>query len=88
MKIPQFTFSAEANGYLSEAMTIERPVTVKLNLSSRAPVVTLKQEADGGWANYGQSPKDSRNYEITIHPRCRMTIMLATPVSVEKCYVF
>lgn len=87
MKIPTFTFDEEANGYLSEPMEIEGPVIAKIELASVAPVVTLKQEEDGGWANYGQNPKDARRYEITINPRERMNIRLATPVEVLKCQV-
>lgn len=87
MMIPIFTFDEGANGYLSEPMEIENPVIVRIELASVAPVVTLKQEEDGGWANYGQSPKDARCYEITIKPKERMTIMIATPVEVLKCYV-
>lgn len=87
MKIPTFTFDEGANGYLSEPMEIEEPILVKMELASRAPVVTLKQEEDGGWANYGQTPKDDRRYEITIRPKEKMTIMLATPVKVLKCHV-
>lgn len=87
MKIPTFTFDEGANGYLSEPMEIEEPILVKMELASRAPVVTLKQEEDGGWANYGQTPKDDRRYEITIRPKGKMAIMLATPVKVLKCHV-
>ena len=50
MKIPTFTFDEGANGYLSEPMEIEDPILVKIELASVAPVVTLKQEEDGGWA--------------------------------------
>ena len=87
MTVPQFTFDEGANGYLSEAITIDGTTLVKMELASRAPVVTLKQEADGGWANYGQTPKDSRQYEITIRPTEQMTIRLATPVKVLKCHI-
>ena len=87
MTIPTFTFDEGANGYLSTPMEIEDPVLVKIDLASVAPVVTLKQEEDGGWANYGQTPKDARRYEITIRPKGKMAIMLATPVKVLKCHV-
>lgn len=87
MKIPEFTFNGEANAYLSEPFTIEDTAVVRIELSSRAPVVTLKQEEDGGWANYGQSPKDDSRYEITIRPTEKMTLMLATPVQVLKCRI-
>ena len=87
MKIPTFTFDEGANGYLSEPMEIEDPILVKIELASVAPVVTLKQEEDGGWANYGQNPKDARRYEITVNPKGRMTVMLATPVKVLKCHI-
>lgn len=87
MTIPTFTFDEGANGYLSTPMEIEDPMLVKIDLASVAPVVTLKQEEDGGWANYGQTPKDASRYEITIRPKGKMTVMLATPVKVLKCHV-
>ena len=87
MITPAFTFNQEANGYLSDEIIIEDPIIVRMELESRAPVVTLKQEPDGGWANYGQTPKDDRLYEITIRPTEKMTIMLATPVKVLKCHI-
>ena len=87
MITPAFTFNQEANGYLSDEIIIEYPIIVRMELASRAPVVTLKQEPDGGWANYGQTPKDNRLYEITIRPTEKMTIMLATPVKVLKCHI-
>lgn len=87
MIIPTFTFNADANGWLSEPIDIEGPVIARIELPIVAPVVTLKQEEDGGWANYGQSPKDARCYEIEINPKERMSIMLATPVNVLKCYL-
>ena len=87
MITPAFTFNQEANGYLSDEIIIEAPIIVRMELASRAPVVTLKQEPDGGWANYGQPPKDYRLYEITIRPTEKMTIMLATPVKVLKCHI-
>lgn len=87
MKEPLFTFDEGANGYLSESITIDGTTIVRMELASVAPVVTLKKEADGCWANYGQSPKDCRCYEIEIHPTERMTIRLATPVKVLKCRI-
>lgn len=87
MKRPAFTFDEEANGYLSEEIEIEDTVIVRMDLESRAPVVTLKKETDGGWANYGQSPKDASRYEITIRPTGQMSIMLATPVRVLECLI-
>ena len=87
MITPAFTFNQEANGYLSDEIIIEDPIIVRMELASRAPVVTLKQEPDGGWANYGQPPKDDRLYEITIRPTEKMTIILATPVKVLKCHI-
>ena len=84
---PNFTFDETANGYLSDEIVIQDATIVKIELASRAPVVTLKQEEDGGWANYGQSPKDSNRYEITIRPTGRMVIRLATPVRVQSCHI-
>lgn len=87
MRTPEFVFDDGANGYLSEPMEIESPIIVKMELVSRAPVVTLKQEEDGDWANYGQSPKQARCYEITICPKERMIVRLAVPVQVMNCQV-
>lgn len=87
MTVPTFTFDKEINGYISDAIAIEEKVTVRIELESRAPVVTLKQEKDGGWANYGQSPRQSTRYGIDIHPKDGATVRLATPVRVVSCYV-
>ena len=84
---PTFTFDEGANGWLSEPIEIEGPVIARIELASVAPIVTLKQEEDGGWANYGQSPKDARCYEISLKPKEGMSIRLATPVEVLKCYI-
>ena len=87
MTLPAFTFDEEANAWLSDDLDIDEPIRVRLELVSPAPVVTLKREGDGGWATYGQSPKDARCYEITIHPTEPMTIKLAVPVEVQKYYI-
>lgn len=87
MKSLTFVFDGDANGYLSEEITICEPVIVRISLASRAPVVTLKQESDGGYANYGQTPEQRRSYEINIRPTGPMAIKLATPVKVEECYI-
>lgn len=87
MTKPTFTFDEGANGYLTEPIEIAEPILVKIELASQAPVVTLKQEEDGGWANYGQTTKDARRYEITIRPKGAMAIRLATPVKVLKCTI-
>lgn len=87
MIIPNFIFDAEANGYISEPFTVDERATVRLELSSRAPVVTLKQEEDGEFAICGQSPKSSDSYEIDITSTHEITVCLATPVEVTKCYV-
>ena len=87
MITPQFTFDEEMNAYVSEAITIEERAMAHIELASPAPVVTLKQEKDGGYANYGQSPKDSDRYEIDITSKDEITVMIATPVEVTKCYI-
>ena len=87
MKTLSFVFDEGANGYLSEPVSIKDTAIVRLELEKPAPVVTLKEKEDGSWANYGQSPKDERCYEITIRPEGMMTIRMATPVNVLKCYV-
>lgn len=87
MIAPQFTFDADANGYLSEPFTIDERATVHIELASRAPVVTLKQEKDGGYANFGQTPKSATGFEINITSKKEATIRLATPVEVTKCYI-
>lgn len=87
MIVPQFTFDAEANGYVSESFTVDEAAQVHIELASRAPVVTLKQEKDGGYANYGQTPKQACGYNINIHSKEEITVKLATPVEVTKCYI-
>ena len=87
MTIPTFTWDDGVNGYLSEPLEIEDMAIVRLELSSRAPVVTLKKEDDGGYANYGQSPKDYPRHEITVRVTEKTTIRLATPVKVLECQI-
>lgn len=87
MFIPNFTFDAEANGYISTPFTVARKAQVIIELASRAPVVTLKQENDGSYANYGQTPKQATGFRINLRTKKEMTIKLATPVQVTKCYI-
>ena len=87
MKQLQFTFDEEANGYLSEPFQLEKRAMVRIYLKGQAPVVTLKQEADGQWSNYGQTPKDCDCYEINLTSNEEVTLMLATPVPVMNCYI-
>ena len=87
MIVPQFTFDADANGFLSEPFEVTGTATVHMELNALAPVVTLRREDDGGYANYGQSPEESDRYEFTIHCKHRETLILATPVGVKKCYI-
>lgn len=87
MITPTFEFDAEANGYISEPFTVNERATAHIELASRAPVVTLKQEKDGGYANFGQTPKSACGFEIDIHTKREETIRLATPVEVTKCYI-
>ena len=84
---PTFTFDEDANGWLSEPFTVEEEATVFIELASMAPVVTLKREPDGGYANYGQTPKESDRYELNITSNQEETVMLATPVEVTSCYI-
>lgn len=84
---PVFTFDTEANAYISEPFVIEDLANVHIELSSRAPVVTLKREVDGEYANYGQTPKSDTNFKIDISSAKKITVRLATPVQVLKCYV-
>lgn len=84
---PTFTFDAEANAYLSEPFTIDEQAMVHVELASRAPVVILKQENDGGFANFGQTPKSGESFEINITCNHEGIIKLATPVEVLKCYI-
>lgn len=84
---PKFTFDAEANGWLSEPFTIQEQATVHIELAAMAPVVTLKQEEDGEFANYGQTPDESDRYEIKLTTEEAATLMLAAPVEVLKCYI-
>ena len=87
MIVPEFTFDAEANAYLSEPLTIDEQCMAHIELASRAPVVVLKQETDGGFGNYGQTPKSGDRFEINITCNKEMIIKLATPVEVTKCYI-
>lgn len=87
MIVPTFTFDAEANGYISEPFTVDERATVHIELASRAPVVTLKMEDDGGYANYGQTPESACGFEIGIHSKKEATVCLASPVEVTKCYI-
>ena len=87
MITPQFTYNAEANAYLSEPFTIDHEVIVSMELASRAPVVTLKKEKDGEYANYGETPQRSNRYKINITPKNVQTLMLASPVEVTKCFI-
>ena len=87
MRTPKFTFDSDMNGYVSEPFTVEEHAVVHIELASRAPVVTLKMEEDGGYANYGQSPKNAEGYEINITTKREETLMIATPVEVKKCYI-
>ena len=87
MIVPEFTFDAEANAYLSEPLTIDEQCMAHIELASRAPVVVLKQEADGGFGNYGQTSKSNTAFEINITCNKEMIIKLATPVEVTKCYI-
>ena len=84
---PEFTFDSEMNGYVSEPFGVTEHALVHIELAKRAPVVTLRQEADGGWANYGQSPESHEGYEIEITCKDELQLMLATPVEVTKCWV-
>lgn len=87
MTVPEFTFDAEANAYISEELTIDEQCMAHIELASRAPVVVLRQETDGGFANYGQTPKSGESFEINITCNKEMIIKLATPVKVTKCYI-
>ena len=87
MIVPTFTFDAEANAYISNPIIIDEQAIAHIELASQAPVVTLKQEKNGGYANYGQTPKSGTHFEINITCQEEITICLATPVEVTKCYV-
>jgi len=87
MIVPSFTFDAEANAYLSEPFTIDEQAMAHVELASRAPVVVLKEENDGGYANYGMTPESGDNFNINITCNKEIIIRLATPVEVTKCYI-
>lgn len=87
MIVPQFTYDAEANAYLSEPVTIDEQAMAHIELASRSPVVVLRQETDGGYANYGQTPESGDRFEINITCNKENVIRLATPVEVTKCYI-
>ena len=84
---PVFTFDAEANGYVSEPFTIQQQAIVHIELASLAPVLTLKQENDGEYAVYGQTPDESDRYKINLTTSDEAIVKIATPVDVLKCYV-
>ena len=88
MAEPQFTFDAEANAYISEPVAIHEGAIVEIELTENAPVVTLKMEDDGEYANYGQTPEPQHDaYKIKIASRDSIQIKLATPVEVTKCII-
>lgn len=87
MIVPTFTWDDDANGYISEPFTIEGKAMAHIELSAIAPVVILKMEDDGGYANYGQAPQDSDRYEIDITTNTENTLKLASPVKVKDCYI-
>lgn len=87
MIVPQFIFDDEANANISEAFTITRQGLVHIELGSRAQVVILRQEGDGGYANYGQTPTSGDKFEINITCKDEISVKLATPVDVTKCYI-
>ena len=87
MTIPTFTYDDDLGGYVCEPFAIDGKALVHIELASAAPVVTLKMEKDGGYANYGQTPKESDSYEINIKSNEEITVKLATPVEVKKCYI-
>lgn len=84
---PTFTFDGDANGWLCEPFDISGNCRVFIELTSRAPVVTLKEQSDGDWANCGQTPSVSDRYQINLHPTRPVTLRLAVPVEVTKCFI-
>ena len=86
MRTLTFTFDEEANGWLSEPFEVIEKVTIHIELSKPAPVVTLKQEADGEFAVYGQTPQESDNYDITLTTSENAIVKMAAPVEVTDCY--
>lgn len=85
---PQFTFDAEANAYISEPVTVEEAAIVEIELAANAPVVILKMEDDGEYANYGQTPEPQHDaYKIKIVSKDSIRIKLATPVEVTRCII-
>lgn len=87
MTVPRFSFDSDLNGYVSSQIVVEKPVTVHIELSRRAPVVLLRRELDGEFANYGQPAQRSDRYEIKVSVKRPQVLKLATPVPVKKCYI-
>lgn len=87
MIVPNFTFDADVNGYISEPIAIDDKASAVIELASRAPVVTLKQIEEGEFANFGQTPKSGTHFQINITCKKETIIRLATPVVVKKCYI-
>lgn len=84
---PDFSFDDDLNGFVSVPFEAEEAALVHIELVQPAPVVTLKMEGDGGWANYGQTPELSDQYEINISLKDAAMLKMATPVEVKKCYI-
>ena len=87
MTVPEFAFDAEANGYISNEITVEELAMVHIELSQLAPVLVLKKGHDGEYSNYVQTPEESDCYELNITSNQTAIIKLATPVEVKKCYI-
>ena len=87
MTVPEFAFDAEANGYISNEITVEELAMVHIELSQLAPVLVLKKGHDGEYANYGQTPRSDTGFQINFHVKHETVIRLATPVEVTKCFI-
>lgn len=87
MIVPTFTFDADLNGYVCEPLIIQKSFIVEITLDRKAPVVTLKLEKDGEYANYGQTPSVSDRYRLRLSVAHPTTIRIATPVRVAKCMI-
>ena len=83
----KFVWNEEANAYLSEPFTVNRTMEVYVKMSRWAPVVILKKDTDEEYSVYGQSPKERDEHHFDIHATDAITVMLATPVEVQKCWI-
>ncbi len=83
-----FGYDQDLEAYVSDVLELLDVKTAHVQLGCKAPVVTLKEEEDGGWANFGETPQQSDVYEIKLQPDKACRVKLATPVEVIEAWTF